>query len=363
MVTADIILNYGPFYRIWPNIDKKKKLLYTTVGLGRPYAEPICKLYVSKDYGETWIEIVDFNSLESLNTTTGQPFITREGIILVPTWNASYYDSGKMWLAIYRSGNEGETWEKVYFNPIATYGKHFFQSHFDATLYIGVGIGGGGHLGRINYTPNKAMLLKSENLGNTWKPCLKVNSPTSLYSGVVTDKGNVIVTAREKKSVLISRDAGKTWNEKVLGKTARCINQIKDYLIVSSDSTVFLSKDDGKTWVPHIFPIKGLFLRYPTLYHDKILMSCSGWASLIVSLNKKCDWSIAFDATRRFRSKTFMRIVQLGNYLFLGDEKDTGTLVRVNISSLKNDNCLKKAFLSYFEAIKYAFMRKIMGKD
>ena len=51
------------------------------------------------------------------------------------------------------------------------------------------------------------------------------------------------------------------------------------------------------------------------------------------------------------------------SYLFLGDENDAGTLVRIKLSSLTNDNCLKKAMISYFEAPKYAFMRKIMGKD
>ena len=258
-----MIFQYGPFYRIWPNVDQKKHIVYSTIALARPYTTPLCKLVRSHDYGSTWKDLVDFHSIDERNTTTGQPFITREGIILVPTWDVTYYTEGHTSLAIYRSGDEGATWEQVYCNPIATYGNHFFQNSVDGTLYIGIGIGGGGHFGNINYTPHQAMLLKSTNLGKTWTPCLTVESSTSLYSGIVTSNGTLMVTAREKKSVFFSRDSGKSWHEQVLGKKARCITQMNEYVMVTSDSTVFLSEDEGKTWRSHPFPLQGVCLRYP----------------------------------------------------------------------------------------------------
>ena len=93
-------------------------------------------------------------------------------------------------------------------------------------------------------------------------------------------------------------------------------------------------------------------------------MSGMGWTALLVSLNNTREWSIAFDITSKFRSTTFMRLAHLGNYLFLGDEKDTGTLLRIKLSSLKHETItLQKSLKSYVAAIHYALHMKILGHD
>jgi photosystem II stability/assembly factor-like uncharacterized protein len=288
-------------------------------------------ILVSKDSGQTWRELADFHAMDKIHTTTGQPFVTERGIIFVPVWNAGFYTNGVTSFAIYRSEDRGSNWEKVYYDPLGTYAKHFFSNETGDTIYLGVGVNGGGLGGRIKYTPDESYLIKSEDYGRTWKKCLRVKYPTALYSGIVLDHETLLVTAREGKSVFRSVNEGKSWSRIPLSKPARCIAKIGDVTIISSDNAIFASHDDGLNWKMHNTFVKGLALRYPSQLGDKILMIGAGWRSLVLAAYKNVnEWLVIFDGTRVTGSRYMLRMSILKNSIFLGDEFE-GKLLKVPI--------------------------------
>jgi len=290
--------------------------------------------------------------MDGRNTTTGQPFVTNEGAIFVPVWSASFYTQGNTWIAIYSIEKDGASWQKVYEDTRGTYGKHFFQDVDDGSLYIGVGVGGGGSRGRVSSAPAKSYLLKSIDLGRTWRKVLEVDDPTALYSGTALDD-TVLVAAREKKSVFRSVDGGDSWTETYVGYSARNISYIEELrkFIITSDSCLFVS-NDGLAWAQVSCRMKGLVLRYPTLYKGRIYITGVGWRSYIIStdLNR---WYIAFDATKVTGSNLFARMAILDDYIFLGNEMN-GALLRVKLPTdsdrpVNGLQVLKSYLKSYFK--------------
>ncbi len=359
-VSARAILNYGKYYRIWPHVDVSRNDLYVSVGLARPFVKPLCKLLVSRDYGKSWKEIADFHSADKRNTTTGQPFVANEGSIFVPVWSAGFYTHGNMWIAIYKGEEYGTSWKKVYEDAGGTYGKHFFQSSTDETLYIGVGVGGGGSNGRISSTPAKSYLLKSTDAGRTWRKVLKVDHPTSLYSGVAFDD-TILVAARERKSVFRSVDGGKSWTETSVGKSARNISYIQELgkFVITSDSCIFVSKD-GLTWVRLNSRMKGLILRYPLLYKGRIYMTGVGGRSCVISTDLT-KWYITFDATEVTGSNLFARMALVDDYVFLGNEMN-GVLLRAKLPTDNNRLVDTLQVLKcYFKYLVWMWKSKIEG--
>ncbi len=329
-----LMLNYGPFHRIWPSVDPQGNL-YVSVSALRSFIKPICKLFKSEDFGNSWIELADFYSMDPRNTTTGQVFISQEGIVLVPVWDSNFYQFGKTWLAIYRSKDEGVSFEKVYSNPTATYGKHFFQNNFKNEIYLCAGSGGGGTGGSVRYVPANGLLLKSQDFGNSWEVAFKVEKPTALYDGVAF-ANIILISAREAKSVFRSDDKGETWSEKRFDAAARNIKKIDKKILVTSDSAVFVSHDEGLSWTKISCPIRNMVLRYPTQFRDRIIMTGVGWRSLVLATNlEQNEWRIAFDATKVACTNFMTRLALAGEYLFLGDEIEIGALLRVPINSLK----------------------------
>lgn len=322
-------MNYGKYYRIWPKADPHQSRLYVSVALARPFARPVCKLFASEDFGLSYRVIADFHSMEKRNTTTGQPFITNDGVILVPTWSAGFYAYGTTGLAIYRSEDQGMSWTKVYQNSKGTYAKHFFENPWDGNLYIGIGVGGGGSGGKIEYRPAGSYLLKSTDQGITWEEILKVDYPTALYDGTAL-KDQILVTARDKRSLYRSANGGYSWNEILVGDTPRNIFYSKnlDKIIVSSNSSIFVSSD-GYRWSRFEAPIKWLILRYPTFHNGKIHMISAGPRSYIIATDLR-KWYLVLDATQVAGSSAFTRMAVLNDYIFLGNEL-TGSLLRVKI--------------------------------
>lgn len=324
-----MLLNFGKYYRVWPFADVEHNKLYVSIALFRPYVKPLCKLLESKDFGESWNEVANFYFMDRRNTTTGQPFVTRDGIIFVPIWSVGFYTHGTPGFAIYKSNDSDLSWYKIYEDSEGTYGKHFFQSP-DGYLYIGVGLGGGGSNGRVSSTPGRSYLLRSGDMGKTWGKILKVDYPTALYSGVVLNDKTILVTAREKRSLFLSENGGKTWKEVPVGNTARSISYIEELrkIVVTSNSALFIS-GNVVNWTQLRTPINGLMLRYPTWYRGKLYMSGVGWHSYVIStdLNK---WYLSLDITRETRSNLAARMAVLGDYVFVGDEAN-GTLVRANL--------------------------------
>jgi len=338
------LLNYGKYHRIWPYVDTNGEELYVSVALVRPYSKPICKLLVSRDHGESWSEIADFHSLDRRNTTSGQPFLTSQGTILAPMWNAGFYTHGRMWFAIYRSKGRGTTWEKVYEDPMGTYGKHFFEDSTDGSLYIGVGVGGGGSNGKVSSTPSKSYLLKSTDAGETWTKVLHINYPTAIYDGTAKDQ-TILVTAREKKSVFKSMNGGRSWIETTLGRTARNIANVKELnkFVVTSNSRLFVSQD-GVKWININSPIRLMF-RYPIFRNGKLYMTGVGWRSLVIStdINK---WYVIFDATKIAHGSVFARMSLLNDYIFIGDEMN-GILLRLKLQDHNDKSVTALRLLEY----------------
>lgn len=329
-----VLLEYGRFHRIWPNTDDKGNI-YASVSAIRSFVKPVCKLFKSNDYGNSWIELADFYSMDPRNTTTGQPFISKEGFIFVPVWDAGYYQFGKTWLTLYRSIDGGNNWEAVYSNPQAIYGKHFFQNNCTNELYLCASIGGGGTKGKVSYAPSKGILLHSKNFGKNWKICLEVSRPTALYDGIAFEN-TILVTARELGSIFRSVDNCVSWNEIKLGRAARNISKIKNEVYVSSDSSLFVSRDNGLSWTERSCPIKNVVLRYPTLFQDKVLMTAVGSRSLILATQLRYNkWQVAFDITKIIKTNFMTRLAILKDYLILGDEIEVGTLLRIPLSSIK----------------------------
>jgi len=357
-----MLLNYGKYYRVWPFAHVEHNRLYASIALFRPYVKPLCRLFQSNDYGGSWNEIADFYSMDRRNTTTGQPFVTRDGIVLIPVWSVGFYTHGTLWFAIYRSSDSGLSWQKTYEDSEGTYGKHFFQSS-DGNLYIGVGLGGGGSEGRVSPTPGRSYLLRSEDMGKTWRRILKVDYPTALYSGAVLNDKTVLVAAREKKSLFLSENGGETWKEVLMGNTTRSVSYIEELhkTVVTSNSALFFS-EDSLNWTQLRVPIKGLTLRYPTWFEGKLYMSSVGWHCYVIStdLNK---WYFDLDVTRVTRSNLGARMAVLSDYLFVGDEAN-GTLVRAKLPFDSNISVnLRQVFrgnINYLAALaKYVRARMI----
>jgi Ca2+-binding RTX toxin-like protein len=328
--SAQALLDYGKYYRVWPFFDTRNNKLYVSVGLLRPLVRPVCQLFQSTDYGQTLNQIADFHLLDKRGTTTGQPFVADNGDIFVPIWNSGFYTHGQTWLAIFKSEDEGGSWEKVYEDYQSTYGKHFFQNPTNHDLYLGVGVNGGGRNNKVTSTPANAYLLRTQDDGKTWRKMLQVNYPTALYSGAVSNDNVTIVTAREKKSVFTSLNDGLSWTEKYLGNTARNVSYFKELnrFVVSSNSSIFVSSD-GFSWHRINTPIKWIVLRYPTLRKGKIYFSSVVGRSFILSTDFE-KWYINFDATKVAGSTLFSRMAAADKFFFLGNEL-YGILLRADI--------------------------------
>jgi hypothetical protein len=302
--------------------------------------------------------------MDKRNTATGQPFVTREETILVPVWNAGFYTHGKTWFAIYKSEDSGLSWKKVYNNPKGTYAKHFFQGPM-GNLYIGVGLGGGGTKGKVGFIPEKSYLLESEDMGQTWREILRVDYPTALYSGVALDDQRILVAARDKKSLFLSVNGGKTWKEMRIGNYPRSISYIKELrrIVVTSDSAIFIS-EEAFSWTRLNTPIKGLILRYPTWYKGKLYMSSVGWRCYVLSTDLN-NWYLNFDVTKETGSNLSSRMAFLNDYVFVGGDFD-GTLIRVKLPFDHSDSInlsqMLKGNVNYLVFLAKQALRHITNK-
>jgi len=333
-LNCKLVLNYGPFHRIWPAVGSEETL-YASVSAVRSFVRPICKLLESKDFGDSWIELADFHLLNPNNSTTGQPFTSIDGTPVVSLWDENFYEFGRTWLAIYRSEDGGQSWEEAYSDPAATYGNHFFQNSRDGRIYLCAGLGGGGSEGKVSFAPARGLLLRSQDSGRSWNRCLEVDGPTALYDGVAFDD-IVVVSARDRGSIFRSEDKGETWREIPFGRSARNVARVGENVVVSSDGALFISSDEGRGWVRKDCPLRNLALRYPTPFQDGIAVTGVGWRSFVLTVDPQRNrWKVILDATRVAHTKLMARMALTKDYLFLGDEAETGTLLKADIDSLR----------------------------
>ena len=98
----------------------------------------------------------------------------------------------------------------------------------------------------------------------------------------------------------------------------------------------FLTRDEGETWIKLNSPLRNLAFRYPMPFQDNIVVTGVGWRSLVLRADVgRNQWRVIFDATKAVSTKLMARMAMVGDYLFLGDEMETGKLLRVNINSLR----------------------------
>lgn len=343
------MLACGKYYRVWPYSDPKRGLVYITIGTSRPYAKPLCRILRLDPSKNVLEQIFDFYAVNKFATTTGQPFVTKEGLLLVPVWNAAFYTNGRTYFAIYRS-DDGYYWEKVYEDLEGTYANHFFQSPFDGSIFIGVGVKGGGRKGRISYTPERAYLLNSEDSGKTWKKIFKVNSKTAIYDGAIIDEKTIIVTLREMKSIAKSINGGRSWSLDHLGTTVRNVNYFRqeEKIVISSDSSFYISTHDRFNWKKVTLPVRGLALRYPTSYKNLILMTGVGWRSFLLATDKFSSSRFYYlDISSLTKSKFIARMALINGTLLLGDEMETGSLISIKFPEKVLREVTSKEFLMY----------------
>jgi len=328
------VLCYGPLHRLWPATDQNGNL-YVSVSATRSFARPLCRLLKSEDLGNSWIELANFHSMDPRNTTTGRPFISKEGSIMIAVWDAGFYEFGRTWLSIYRS-DDGQSWESVYENPDATYGNHFFESDCDGEIYLCAGAGGGGSKGKVRYAPAKGLLLRSQDFGRHWEPCLEVEGPTALYDGTALGE-TLLVSARERGSIFRKEGKEEAWSEVHLGQAARNLARIGQRVVVSSDSAIFVTSDRGHTWIKRTAPVRNVVLRYPTLFRDRVITAGVGWRSLVLAIDlDQNKWTVPLDITEIAHTRFMSRLAITPAHLFLGDEGETGSLLRVPTDSLEH---------------------------
>jgi photosystem II stability/assembly factor-like uncharacterized protein len=215
-----------------------------------------------------------------------------------------------------------------------TYANHFFQDASDGSIYIGVGVEGGGAKNKARYAPAKSYLLKSTDLGVTWQKILEVDYPTALYDGTAFN-GTVLVTAREKKAVFRSVDGGNSWVEIYIGNIARSATYIEELkkTVISSDGSVFVSSD-GSSWIRIKAPKARLALRYPTLFKGQLYMTGVQYGDSYVISTNLSKWQMIFDERISTDDNFFARMAIANDYIFLGGELK-GVLLRVKASLCK----------------------------
>jgi len=99
----------------------------------------------------------------------------------------------------------------------------------------------------------RSIVLVSEDAGTTWQPCALTSYPVNIRSVTVAPDGQIFVATRE--GAFHSGDAGRSWNHVVAGLPDKDITSVAfdgshKRLIATSGQTgvVFESSDGGSTW-------------------------------------------------------------------------------------------------------------------
>jgi photosystem II stability/assembly factor-like uncharacterized protein len=99
----------------------------------------------------------------------------------------------------------------------------------------------------------RSIVLVSEDAGTTWQPCALTSYPVNIRSVTVAPDGQIFVATRE--GAFHSGDAGRSWNHVVAGLPDKDITSVAfdgshKRLIATSGQTgvVFESNDGGSTW-------------------------------------------------------------------------------------------------------------------
>lgn len=270
---------------------------------------------------------------------------------MVPIWSSKFYTNGLLGLAIVSCSLESPEPHVRHFERLGTYGNHFFRNlNRPDELFLGVGKGGGGRGGRIGFTPDSGILLKSNDRGETWRSVFTSDNASAIYDGVAIDD-LVIITSRELGAVLILKEESsgayglrKTYS---LGSAARNVSLLTwkndNRVIVSSNDGFHEGRLDGEDLEINRMSTRttGFALRYPTIINGGKFLSFIGWSS-------SQSWLLLFgtenhlyyvDLTRLTGLRTFSRMTLCENrereYLLLGTEME-GSLHIIDTKSLSD---------------------------
>jgi len=317
--------DWGVPCRVWPFARGDNVLL--SVAAGRPHDMKRCEVLVSRD-GSSWEVAGEFFTGDHRQSTTGQPFLTSMGTILVPVWDVDFYTHGRTYFSIQRRGAAESRFEKVYEDTDGTYANHFLETEGGAEVFIGVGVKGGGAEGKVRFTPGSGYILRSKDDGRTFEEVLRYDKPCSLYQGVQTRNGGVFWSTRGQKS-LIDLERG---TEVAVGDATRCLAFVEalDTFVMTSNSAIFLSSD-AADWRKVPFPLPGYALRYPTMVGGRLLFTAVGWRSLLVAYEGG-RWFLVNELSGATRS-TFARMARFKDVVLCGSEFD-GKLLKFSAVDL-----------------------------
>jgi hypothetical protein len=321
LASTRVIVNYGYGYRVFPFINYRGEAVFAVsqdpnvLPAGKPL---MCKVFMLEGFSEP-VEIGDLYALDSRAVATGQPFITIEGSILVPTQN----NPDLTQVAIWRY--DGKSWSKVYedmgVNMVAV--AHFTQDPVTRAIY-------GGYRNNVN-----SIVLKSTDDGKSWSKVYvgTETDPSLAYIYTIAAYNDyVIVPKRDKCTIVRSTDGGATWTESsVLPSALRCATIMNDLGLsfITSDNYIYYSRDYFASY-KRIRVQSGAgswILRYPLRVGGRLLLCGYDGSRTVIFASRDLYHTV----TPIFTSERFLgRIAAYGDYLLLGCDTE-GVLVRVQL--------------------------------
>ncbi|MDD5016015.1 MAG: hypothetical protein PHW73_13135, partial [Atribacterota bacterium] len=326
LVSPRVMVNYGYGYRCWPYTNQRGKTVFTVAHSVAPPTNMLtCKVFIIENFTDV-LQIGDLYALDSRNTSTGQPFITLYGSIIVPCWSVRYYDLKTPWFAIYRYS--GGVWIKVYEDINGSYASHIGQDPVTFSLYLGY------------HDPKnfKGRVLKSSDDGVTWSvvyDAAETSNNDAITYSCAAYNNIVIATKRDKKTYVRSINGGLSWTESaVLPTPMRTVNIINDLDLsfITGDNNVYYSRDFFLTYKRIKIQSNGgdWVIRYPIRVGGRLLLDMVTGESVLVIASKDLLHTAVPVFSIDGAGAGASRISGYGDFLFVSSDLN-GTLTRISL--------------------------------
>ncbi|MDD5195682.1 MAG: hypothetical protein PHQ96_08445 [Candidatus Omnitrophica bacterium] len=321
----NILFDAGSPYRLWPYSDGNELIMTLSTAKSGDYLKKT-ELYIESN--KKFRLLKNFYTENKSATTTGQPFISKEGYYFVAVWDVDYYNFGASYGAIYLSKDKGNSWEKAYEDESATYLNHFYQEETGG-IYIGAGVGKKDK-DKFGTTPERGFVLRSQDKGLTWNKMIDYDKPAALYS-IVKFQDNIVISTREQKSLLVLKPD--RCREIFLNAPTRSANVIDEALIISSDNS-FIYSYNLKEWKTHSFEIKAV-LRYPIKTKKYVIFggvgTKEGRKAYLFATDMRDNYFFEFS---NLCSGDFSRLAVHAGNLYAGTECD-GKLISLAVEEIE----------------------------
>lgn len=192
-------------------------------------------IFRSSDSGATFepkVRIDDKESLTGVDVLSWDFHPTNPNIIYI----------GTLKNGMYRTTDQGETWEKMYFPPIKAYGLAVDPLNGDRLYASGV-------------YGNVSKLYTSENAGSDWKEIYTEPGAGSVMTALAVDPHNTrhILAANSNGVVIESSDQGASWkNVDTFNGPVTQISFMQKapgtVLVLIQGKDIVVSRDNGVTW-------------------------------------------------------------------------------------------------------------------